>query len=149
MKTVQECGHRCALRSYDWLTGLLLWNQSCSWPAFRPLFLPSSQTLHFSHGSGVRATDVLGNREGLQLGLYYQHPVGHKQLPSITAVLHVCQDTEILGSIRRKFFFLFFFSLALTGKENSTKMSISTQSQEFLMEQKKRISCVNQNSHTE
>ena len=109
MKTVQECGHRCALRSYDWLTGLLLWNQSCSWPAFRPLFLPSSQTLHFSHGSGVRATDVLGNREGLQLGLYYQPPVGHKQLPSITAVLHVCQDTEILGSIRRKFFFLFFF----------------------------------------
>ena len=42
----------------------------------------------YSHGSRVRATDVLGNLEGLQLGLYYQPPVGHKQRPSITAVLY-------------------------------------------------------------
>ena len=51
---------------------------------------------HFicSNGSWVRAADVLGNLEGLQLGLYYQPPVGPQaaSFHYCSILFHMCQD---------------------------------------------------------
>ena len=51
---------------------------------------------HFicSHDSWVRAADVLGNLEGLQLGLYYQPPVGPQaaSFHYCSILFHMCQD---------------------------------------------------------
>lgn len=75
--------------------------------------------------------------------------LGHKQLPPISAAFYstCARISKQQGSIGREF--ILSFLLALTGNENSTKMSISVQDQEFPMEQKKRISFINQDSHTE
>lgn len=74
--------------------------------------------------------------------------MGPQQLPRRTAAFHsVCAKLrERVGNTSRERILSFLF--AVTENENSTKMSISLQGKEFLMEQKKRKSCIKQNRHS-
>lgn len=104
---------------------------------------------HFicSHGSRFRATDVLGNLEGLQLGLYYQPPVGHKQRPSITALLYsICAKIwkyqEALGEN-----FYFFFACSYWEREFHQNVHFNSKSGIPCGTKKENIMCNPEQSH--
>lgn len=104
---------------------------------------------HFicSNGSWVRAADVLGNLEGLQLGLYYQPPVGPQaaSFHYCSILFHMCQD---IWKYQEAFvLFFFFFACSYQEREFHQNVHFNSKSRIPCGTKKEDIMCKPEQSH--